>query len=203
MSTGFVVGVLLASAAAVLLGPSTRPRAVSPPAGVEGGGGINDASLILDLLAAMFSSGATVESALVLVAESCEPRVRACLRRVCGARRLGASWDSSWDVGLLEWDEPSAAVRTGHGGLRRRSRAQPHTLIELRQGLRFATTTGAPSAGLLHAQADQLRRRRNREVDRRAAALGVQLVLPLGLCSLPAFICLAVVPVVIGLLPAL
>lgn len=203
MSAGFVVGVLLAFASVLLLGPSARSHSVVLPSSVERPGGISDAPLILDLLAAVLSSGAAVESALGLVAGSCDPRTRASLTRVCGARRLGASWESSWEVGLTEWDEQSTAGRPARGVLHRRSDASPHLLLELRQGLRFATATGAPSAGLLHAEADQLRRRHNREVDRRAAALGVQLVLPLGLCSLPAFICLGVVPVVIGLLPAL
>lgn len=195
-----VVGVLLASAAVVLLTPSARLRSSSRPTGAQERHGIGDAPLILDLLAAMLFSGATVESALVLVADSCDPRIGVCLTRVCAARRLGASWDSSWEVGLSEWDGRST-TRAGPG--RRRPDAGRRVLLEVRQGLHFATATGAPSAGLLHAQADQVRRRHNREVDRRAAALGVQLVLPLGLCSLPAFICLGVVPVVIGLLPAL
>jgi pilus assembly protein TadC len=48
-----------------------------------------------------------------------------------------------------------------------------------------------------------LRRRRNREAEKRAAALGVRLVIPLGACALPAFVCLGVVPVLLSLLPTL
>ena len=32
--------------------------------------------------------------------------------------------------------------------------------------------------------------------------LGVRLVVPLGLCSLPAFVCLGVIPILVGLFPA-
>ena len=34
-----------------------------------------------------------------------------------------------------------------------------------------------------------------------AAALGVTLVIPLGLCSLPAFVCLGIVPVLLAMVP--
>jgi pilus assembly protein TadC len=61
--------------------------------------------------------------------------------------------------------------------------------------------TGAPSAAIVHARAAQLRRRQNRALERRAAALGVRLVVPLGVCALPAFACLGVIPVVLALLP--
>jgi hypothetical protein len=204
MSTGLVIGVLLACGTGVLLSSSGRSRATLRSRSVEGRRGVGDAPLILDLLAAMLSSGAAVESALALVADSCDPQLGVCLTRVHGARRLGASWDSSWEVGRAQWYAQREAVRAAAGIFRvRRLDGGAGVIEDLRQGLRFATSTGAPSAALLHAHAAQLRRRRNREVHRRAAALGVQLVLPLGLCSLPAFICLGVVPVVLGLLPAL
>jgi pilus assembly protein TadC len=67
--------------------------------------------------------------------------------------------------------------------------------------LAFAALTGAPSASILYAQAARERREQFRAAEKRAAALGVKLVVPLGLCSLPAFICLGVVPVLIAMLP--
>ena len=39
--------------------------------------------------------------------------------------------------------------------------------------------------------------------ERAAGKLSVALVVPLGLCSLPAFICLGIVPIIISLLPTL
>ncbi len=203
MSTGLVISVLLASGTGVLLSSSGRSRTTLRSRSVEERRGVADAPLILDLLAAMLSSGAAVESALVLVADSCDPQLGVCLTRVHGARRLGASWDSSWEVGRAQWHAQRDARATAGIFRVRRPDVGAGVIEDLRQGLRFATSTGAPSAALLHAHAAQLRRRHNREVHRRAAALGVQLVLPLGLCSLPAFICLGVVPVVLGLLPAL
>ncbi|MHA7208669.1 type II secretion system F family protein [Arthrobacter sp. MDT1-65] len=213
------VALLLAAGSAVLALPSGRAR---PPSGAIGttseGRGIRDAPLLLDLLGAMVAAGASVEKALSVVAGAGEPELGAALTRVCAARLLGAPWESAWDSAWESAPEPvrepvrdaagvSASTRGGGSpAASHRRRAERHRvqiLADLRGGLRFATSTGAPSAALLHAHAAQLRRRRNREIDRKAAALGVQLVLPLGLCSLPAFICLGVVPVVLGLLPAL
>ena len=47
-----------------------------------------------------------------------------------------------------------------------------------------------------------MRRERFRAAEKRAASLSVKLVIPLGLCSLPAFICLGVVPVLLALVPS-
>jgi tight adherence protein B len=57
-----------------------------------------------------------------------------------------------------------------------------------------------PASGLLHAEAQELRRRSRTRARLRAAALGAQLLLPLGVCILPAFIALGVAPIVIAIL---
>lgn len=199
--TGLLVSLLLVGAAVTLEAPSVRLQHTGPSSARAGNvRGIGEAPLILDLLGALLTAGASVERALSIVSESCETGIGSSLQRVCAARLLGASWEAAWDV-AVEHRSPSGQ-RPGRRD-RRASGHQERSVAEVRQGLHFATSTGAPSAALLHAHAAQLRRRHNREIDRRAAALGVQLVLPLGLCSLPAFICLGVVPVVLGLLPEL
>ena len=62
---------------------------------------------------------------------------------------------------------------------------------------------GAPSTALLLALADAHRLSERRAAERAAGKLSVALVVPLGLCSLPAFICLGIVPILISLLPTL
>ena len=66
--------------------------------------------------------------------------------------------------------------------------------------LAFARAAGVPVAALLLAESEELRRRTHSEARRRAAALGTRLLLPLGVCILPAFIVLGVVPIVISIL---
>ena len=74
-------------------------------------------------------------------------------------------------------------------------------LTELGRELRFAHSTGAPTAALLRATASALRRTRRRRAEQAAARLATHLVMPLGLCLLPAFLCLGVIPLVLALLP--
>ena len=66
-----------------------------------------------------------------------------------------------------------------------------------------AYTGGAPSTALLLSLADAHRLSERRAAERAAGKLSVALVVPLGLCSLPAFICLGIVPILISLLPTL
>ncbi|NOJ60154.1 MULTISPECIES: type II secretion system F family protein [unclassified Arthrobacter] len=143
-----------------------------------------DPAVMIDLLGAMLVAGAPVGESLAALAGSSPPPVAQGLRRVTGALALGSDWDAAWNSAISQSDRPTRKV-----------------LAELRDALRFAALTGASSAGMVHAYAAQLRRRRNGEAERRAATLGVRLVVPLGLCYLPAFICLGVLPMVLALLP--
>lgn len=66
--------------------------------------------------------------------------------------------------------------------------------------IRFSGRTGVALAPLLQAHADELRRSEHRRRQIAAARLGVMLVMPLGVCVLPAFVLLGVVPVLLTLL---
>ncbi|MGN7799297.1 type II secretion system F family protein [Leifsonia sp. 22587] len=65
--------------------------------------------------------------------------------------------------------------------------------------LRLAESAGAPATELLTASARERRRSDRAERRRAAAALGVRLMLPLGVCVLPSFLLLAVVPLLLSL----
>jgi pilus assembly protein TadC len=186
---------LLALAGFLLLNP---PRSGGPPRPVSGpetgssaapsrpGGGdragtpLPDPALMLDLLAAMFRAGTSLPAAVRTLARAAEGDGRMRLEKVAAALQLGTEWGSAW---ALAGDDEG--------------------LARIREALTFGAATGAPSAEILHAQAEQLRRRRKQEAERRAAALGTRLVLPLGLCALPSFVALGIVPVLISLLPRL
>lgn len=64
--------------------------------------------------------------------------------------------------------------------------------------LDLSQRAGVPAAALLRAEAQQQRRQSRSDGARRAATLGVQLMLPLGLCVLPAFMVLGVVPLMVA-----
>ena len=65
--------------------------------------------------------------------------------------------------------------------------------------LAFSAAAGVPAAALLRAQAVERRRTAAADAQRRAVLLGTKLLLPLGLCVLPAFVLLGVIPVVVAL----
>jgi tight adherence protein B len=65
--------------------------------------------------------------------------------------------------------------------------------------LSFSRAAGVPAAALLHAEAEESRRVAAADGERRAAELGTGLLLPLGVCILPAFIALGVAPIVVSI----
>ncbi|TFC94545.1 MULTISPECIES: type II secretion system F family protein [Cryobacterium] len=66
--------------------------------------------------------------------------------------------------------------------------------------LALAVRAGVPAAELLRSEADQLRRQARSDGQRRAATLGVTLMIPLGVCVLPAFMLIGVLPLLMTVL---
>lgn len=66
--------------------------------------------------------------------------------------------------------------------------------------VRLATQAGAPVADLLRAEAFRQRRTARADGAVRAAALSVRLMIPLGVCILPAFVLLGVAPLMISVI---
>jgi tight adherence protein B len=66
--------------------------------------------------------------------------------------------------------------------------------------LDLSRRAGIPAAGLLRSEAIEVRRAARADVAERAQALSVRLMIPLGLCVLPAFMLLSVVPLVVTVL---
>ncbi|MEG9224994.1 type II secretion system F family protein [Aeromicrobium sp. Sec7.5] len=72
-------------------------------------------------------------------------------------------------------------------------------LAPLARALVRAERSGAAPALVVTHAADDLRRRRQAEMTRRTRAGGVATALPLGLCFLPAFFLVGIVPTILGL----
>ena len=66
--------------------------------------------------------------------------------------------------------------------------------------LTLAQRAGAPAVELLRASAADARRRRRTDGRLKAARLGSRLLLPMGLCTLPAFLLLGVAPMLLSVL---
>ena len=66
--------------------------------------------------------------------------------------------------------------------------------------LAFSRAAGVPAAALLQSEAQEVRRSTRTRAQLQAAELGTRLLLPLGVCILPAFVALGVAPIVIAIL---
>jgi Flp pilus assembly protein TadB len=183
---------------AVLIVPLGRPR---PPAGAAGGntgsargntgsagGGTgsgrgntgsarDDAglALALDLTAAGLRSGRPLSAALALAAPAVASPVADLLTRAAALDRLGAPPDEVWS-GLPRDGPLGELVRVAT-----RSAAS---------GLKLATG--------LERLAAELRAERTAAAAVRAHRAAVWAVAPLAACFLPSFVCLGVIPVVVG-----
>jgi Flp pilus assembly protein TadB len=138
---------------------------------------VADLPLGADLLAAVLRAGAPVDRAVSAVADALGGPLGERLDRVGRSLRLGAEPPEAWahlaDVpgaGRLV----AAAVRS--------------------------SASGGALAGALTRLADDLRGDRSVAVEASAHRAGVLIVLPLGLCFLPAFVLAGLVPVVVAVL---
>ncbi|KQW47185.1 type II secretion system protein [Nocardioides sp. Root1257] len=76
-------------------------------------------------------------------------------------------------------------------------------LAGLGRTLARAHATGAPVVPAVERLADELARTGRADSEERARAVGVQAAVPLGLCLLPAFVLIGIVPLVVALLTSL
>ena len=130
----------------------------------------------LDVLSVCLSAGMTVPAAVSATADFAPTGLAELLRRAGDLLALGADPDTAWQVG--DTDDSCAALAR----LARRSAA-----------------SGSALAAAVAELAEQERHRVSHAAAAAAERAGVLIAGPLGLCFLPAFVCLGIVPVVAGL----
>ena len=131
----------------------------------------------LDVFAVCLSAGMSVPAAAGATAPSAPQRLGMVLRRAADLLALGADPDRAWSQPAEEADGGEALAR-----LARRSASSGSALA---QGVADLAEQSRQDAGDTAAAA--------------AERASVLIAGPLGLCFLPAFICLGIVPVVAGL----
>ncbi|BCF80954.1 MULTISPECIES: type II secretion system F family protein [Rhodococcus] len=130
----------------------------------------------LDLLGACLRAGLPVSAAITAMASTAPKPMADSLRRVADLLALGADPDAAWSEAALDPDTEALA--------------------------RMARRSARSGSSLSSSMAELAERSRGDAEDLAAAAAeraGVLISGPLGLCFLPAFIALGIVPVVIGL----
>lgn len=140
----------------------------------------SDLPLAADLLAAALRAGAPVDRAVAAVAEALGGPLGNRLNRVARTLQLGGESAEAW-----------AYLAPLPGGDR------------LMAAAIRSSTSGAALAGALTRLADDLRADRATRAEAAARRAGVLIVLPLGLCFLPAFILAGLVPVIVAVLGGL
>lgn len=138
---------------------------------------VADLPLAADLMAAGLRAGAPVDHAASAVAEAVGGPLGERLARVARSLRLGAEPAEAW----------------GH-------LAPVAGAARMAQAAARSSASGAALAGALVRLADDLRADRAVASEAAARRAGVLIVLPLGLCFLPAFILAGLVPVLVAVL---
>lgn len=132
---------------------------------------------LIELLAGGLAAGAPAGRALDIACHALPGAAADRLRVVRAQLALGADPESSWTAAMSD-----------------------EILAPLARTMARAQRTGAPIAGAISRLAADLAEQDRARVEERARAVGVKAALPLGLCLLPAFLLLGIVPVAAGLL---
>ena len=170
---GGAAGVLVAAVVAVA-GERLLRRSGPDPRGVVRAGLLRDLPAACDLLAVCLAAGVPVGGALAAVAEADPGPVGDQLRRVAALYRLGAEPRSAWD------DVPDELAGLGRALVR-------------------AGDSGAAVVPALRSLAADSRAAARLEAEAAVRRAGIWVLAPLGACFLPAFLCLGVVPLVLGI----
>lgn len=139
-----------------------------------------DIALVADLVASCLAAGTLLPDAVAAAGMGAGGAIEELCQVVVASLRAGAQPEQAWDGWLADPRlAPIArtAVRTAH--------------------------SGAATADELRRTAARLRVQRRSGLQRRVQQASIWVVVPLGLCFLPAFVLVAVVPLVAGLLPSL
>jgi pilus assembly protein TadC len=123
-----------------------------------------------------------VSAAAAATVPSAPPKLGAVLRRAADLLALGADPAVAWSITPGKQGEPADA----------------HTDALLRLARRSASSGAALACGVAEL-ADQSRHDAAHAATAAAERAGVLIAGPLGLCFLPAFVCLGIVPLVAGL----
>lgn len=167
------VGGLAAAGVGAFLGLRARERRRRP----ERLPVTDDLPVLIGLIASGIRAGVTLPT---------------CLNAVAGAARGGLGEElAAVSEQLVLGAEPALAWRRP---------ALPEPLAEVGRDLVRAAETGAPVADLLDRHVADLRRQLKARTTARIERMGVLVVAPLGLCFLPAFILIGVVPMAADLL---
>ncbi|WP_436493314.1 type II secretion system F family protein [Actinokineospora sp. HUAS TT18] len=175
LSAGLLIGAMLGAVAGVVAALIAAPLAAS---GTRPRSDPIDVSLAAtwDLLAACLSSGMPVSTAVRAVAADLPGEPGRVLRDVADLLALGGDPVEVW-AGALDCPQTAALAR----------------------GARRTARSGTALAGVARELAAEVRANAAADAETRAQRAAVLVNGPLAICFLPAFLCLGIAPVVLGM----
>ncbi|MPZ82056.1 MAG: secretion system protein [Actinophytocola sp.] len=129
-----------------------------------------------DLLAACLRAGLPVPTAVTAIADDLPSDATRALRATADLLAMGADPIDAWTPAMN----------------------CPHTAA-LARGARHTARSGTALADVVGTLATTVRDTASDAAEARAQRAGVLIAAPLGLCFLPAFVCLGIVPIIAGL----
>ncbi|MEV1177445.1 type II secretion system F family protein [Nonomuraea sp. NPDC049784] len=168
---GAVAGILITPAVAIFLHKKQAQRPHRDRWRIAA-----DLPFAADLMTACLLAGRPVSAATDIAADAIGGPLGQRLKWVSTQLRLGADPEPTW--GTLAKDPPTA---------------------QLSRAMSRAAQSGAPVADVLTRLADDARDAARAASVASARSVGVKAVAPLGLCFLPAFVLLGIIPVIAGL----
>lgn len=132
-------------------------------------------TLLLEMVAVCIRQGASVPWALDQLGSICQQDLGRSMRQVASLLNQGNEWFSSWS-------QACSHPRFGE------------YFTVLRECLEPSWRHGISPVGRIETTIEQIDQKQQRAVDENAGKLTVRLLLPTGLCILPAFILIGVIP---------
>jgi len=170
---GVPLGVVIGGIAAVGIMVTGRPRGPDPAVA-------EDVAVVTELLAGCLAAGLSMADALDAAAVAGDPVTMRVCQQTATALRRGELAAEAWQ----SWQHDAWLAPIGRTAQR-------------------STQTGAAAADELQRAAARLRARQRARLQQRVHRASVWVVVPLGLCFLPAFVLVAVVPLVAGMFGSL
>lgn len=140
------------------------------------------AQLVLEMLIVSISNGASIPRSLEAVGAVMKNPVGKALGEAAEALYRGSSWADAWELGRRRISDERGR----------------ETFDVVDQALEPSWRHGLSPLNRLETAIEEANRRQDRRLDDAVSRLSVKILLPLGLCFLPAFIAMTVLPSLAG-----
>lgn len=178
---------------------SGRPDAAQRLPDALPGGAFDDTDesswimLVLRMLQVALQQGSSIPQTLEVVGESIGSDCGKRMKKAGQALNRGASWEQAWRAARPE------RLTAEHESDERRRRTDKDTAL-VQAALASSWTHGDAPGVRIEAAIEQLDRDERAAIERNAARLSVRLLMPTGLCFLPAFVLIGVIPAIASFL---